>query len=601
MKKSILNLALDQVEQARSTWIELAAMGRMAAKLPQLQPRGHWSSARMLEERASQSPDAVLLAFAEARYTLRDVDRAVNRYANFFQSNGIRPGDVVGLVMDSRPEFLFAITALNRQRAVAALINATLVGPALAHSLDVAKPKAILVGSECAEALAQALPLASAAPAQVWLQQESAASDTFGFAPINSALAAQSERPPRGVGLPETSDAMCYIYTSGTTGMPKAAVISNQRWLSGSVWMGRSVAEAGPGDVIYCALPLYHTAALCGGWGAALASGAVLALRRKFSAAECSADLRRFNATILLYVGELCRYWLAQAPTPQDREHRLRLALGSGLRADTWERFQARFGVPLIREMYGATEGNAPLVNFEGRPGMLGRLRHGQILVRFDAGTSRPARTAQGRCERVGIGEAGLLLAKITAATKFEGYLDDERATEGKIVRGVIEPGDSYFNTGDVLQLHEGDWVSFVERLGDTYRWKGENVSTTQVAELVERFAGVREVNVYGVQVPGCEGRAGMACIVREDAFHLDDFADHVTSSMPRHQRPLFLRLLQEMKTTATLKYTKVEYQQEGYDPGRVRDPLYYFDGLRYVPLNQKAYEQIQTGELQLG
>jgi acyl-CoA synthetase (AMP-forming)/AMP-acid ligase II len=390
---------------------------------------------------------------------------------------------------------------------------------------------------------------------------------------------------------------MCYIYTSGTTGLPKAAIITNQRFLMASTMFGCILGEATPGDTVYMTLPLYHSNGMFGGWGATLLSGAALALRRKFSASNFWKDVRDFDATVFIYIGELCRYLLNHTSTPDERDHRLRLGIGNGLRPDIWEKFQARFGVPLIREFYGATEGNAPLMNLEGRQGMVGRLRSGQIIVQCDPSTGEVIRNAQGRCQPVAVGERGLLLGKITNLTRFDGYVD-EAATQNKILHDVLAPGDRYFNSGDLMQLHPGSWVSFADRVGDTIRWKGENVSTNEVAETLNGARGVLESNVYGVQVANAEGRCGMASLRVGDDFDLGEFAAYVTRELPSYQRPHFLRLQGDMRVTGTFKHQKVDYREEGYDPHRVADPLYFLDGEHYVRIDEELHRKLTSGEV---
>jgi acyl-CoA synthetase (AMP-forming)/AMP-acid ligase II len=262
-----------------------------------------------------------------------------------------------------------------------------------------------------------------------------------------------------------------------------------------------------------------------------------------------------------------------------------------------WEPFQKRFGVPLIREFYMATESNAPIVNFEGRPGMLGRLKPGQVLVRCDETTGEVIRNRQGFCERVKVGQKGMLLGRINPLVTFDGYVD-KTATDKKLMKDVFKKGDSYFNTGDLLQLHEDAWVSFADRVGDTFRWKGENVSTNEVAEVLNGAKGVLESNVYGVAVPGNEGRAGMASINTNGELDLNEFARYVVSRLPAYQRPYFLRLQQEMRVTGTFKHQKTGYRDEGFDPAKVSDPLFFLDGDSYVPIDQSLFQRLQAGEV---
>jgi acyl-CoA synthetase (AMP-forming)/AMP-acid ligase II len=367
--------------------------------------------------------------------------------------------------------------------------------------------------------------------------------------------------------------------------------------MASSYLFGGAIMDATPRDIIYMCLPLYHSNAMFGGVGAMLVTGAALALRRRFSTSQFWDDVRKFDASIFVYIGELCRYLLNGPKSPNERSHRLRLGVGNGLRGDIWEAFQRRFGVPLIREFYGATEGNAPLVNFEGRPGMIGRLKPGQVLVRCDESTGEIRRTREGRCEEVSEGEKGILLVHINPLFAFDGYLD-KKATEKKVVTDAFRKGDKYFNSGDILNLHDNHWVSFADRVGDTFRWKGENVSTNEVAEVLNKAPGVLESNVYGVAVPGSEGKAGMASLNVSDNFDVGNLGPYVLHNFPAYQRPYFVRVQRDMRVTGTFKHQKVAYRDEGYDPRKVEDPLYFLDGDKYVRIDEKLYKRLAAAEI---
>jgi acyl-CoA synthetase (AMP-forming)/AMP-acid ligase II len=587
------------LERVQSTWTELQGVGRVLRALPALNPLGHRSCARLLQELATHAPHRLGLAYQDERWTWQEINDRANQYAHFAIQQRLRRGDVVALSMDNRPDYLFITAGLNRLGVISALINTHLTGPALVHAIKAAKPKALLVGSEHVKALNDVLPeLPRLSTRNVWVQGDPDRPEgSSSFRIINDEVAACSSDEPHGE-LPETMAPMCYIYTSGTTGLPKAAIISNQRALEAGLILGRLVGEMTPQDVLYLTLPLYHSAGFLAAWGAVLMCGATLALRRKFSASHFWDDVHDFNATMFIYIGELCRYLLNQPPTPRERHHHIRLCMGNGMRADIWRRFQSRFRIPLIREYYGATEGNLGLVNLEGRPGMIGRLvLPGIAIVRCDPLTGEIVRNRAGRCESVAVGQRGLLLGRINRLTSFDGYLD-RAATRKKIVRDVFRKGDAYFNTGDVVQLHPDSWVSFADRVGDTFRWKGENVSTEEVAEILSHAKGLQEANVYGVPVNGTEGRVGMASVVVASGFDLNAFARYVTNNLASYQRPYFLRMVPDMRVTGTFKHQKHDYRNEGYDPSRVTDPLYYFDGSQYVPIDDGLYNRLTAGEI---
>jgi len=580
---------------------EWRAMGRLLRHAPRaLRPSAPWNASRLLAERAAQDPTGTGLLYLDRRFTWSELDRSVDRTARALQDSGVGPGDVVSLLMDNRPEFLFAVTALSRLRAVGALINTNVTGRALEHAIGVGKPRLVLAGAEHAEKLREVLPtLAGLGREGVLAWRDEGAPAPSDLASFDALLEAAAPAPA-DVGPPRADECMCYIYTSGTTGLPKAAIIRNQRWLLAGALFGSAVLELGRGDVVYVPLPLYHSNAMFAGWGAALVTGAGMALRRKFSASQFWNDVQRFDASAFVYIGELCRYLLNQPERPEERSHRLRVITGNGLRPDIWARFQERFRVPLIREFYGATEGNTPLVNMIGRPGMVGRLQPSQAVARCDLETGEILRGPDGRCERVRPGETGLLLGRIGGITSYDGYVDAE-ATRRKILTDVFRPVDRWFNTGDLVLFHEDGWISFADRVGDTFRWKGENVSTNEVAEILNGSPGVLESNVFGVQVPGAEGRAGMACLRCGADFSLEKFTAYVIERLPLYQRPYFLRLLDdEMRITGTFKQQKTDYRREGYDPAQVRDPLYFFDGEGFAPLDADLFEALQAGRIAL-
>ncbi len=560
-------------------------------------PSSRWSPARLVERNANNIGDKPALLFLDERFTWAQVNERANQYAHMLQGRGIRHADVIALVMDNRPDFIFAQMGASKVGAVTALINSNLNGKALVHAINCAKPKLVIVGSEHTDVIQSvASGLEIEGGGGIVVQAEPGAKP--GALPwINDELAA---RPTTNPGMPKESrnkDATSYIYTSGTTGLPKAAIITNQRYMSATALFARGMYELKEGDVLYVTLPLYHSSAQFIGWGSCALTGATLALRRKFSASGFWTDAHKYGATHFLYIGELCRYLLNSPKSELEKGHKIRMGVGNGLRPDIWKEFQERFGIALMREFYAATEGNAPLLNFDGRPGMVGRLRSGLILLKCDLATGEPIRNAAGFCEVVTQGSTGLLVAKINPVIKFDGYLD-KAATEKKILRGVLKPGDMYFNSGDLLTLHDDNWVAFADRVGDTFRWKGENVSTNEVGEALNGFPGVLESNVYGVTVVGAEGRAGMASLNVDDRFELSAFAGHVQQKLPVYMRPYFIRVQKQMKITETFKHQKVDYRDQAYDPAKVTDPLYYLDGDRYVPIDNALYKRLMSGEI---
>ncbi|PKQ00438.1 MAG: long-chain-acyl-CoA synthetase, partial [Alphaproteobacteria bacterium HGW-Alphaproteobacteria-12] len=407
-------------------------------------------------------------------------------------------------------------------------------------------------------------------------------------------------------------DDALFIYTSGTTGNPKAARITHIRLLSmmGAFAAGSNATEK---DRMYLVMPLYHSAGGVCAVGIALTVGGAVIIRQKFSATQFWDDAVKYKATIFQYIGELCRYLLNTPPHPKERKHRLRMAVGNGLRPEIWLPFQKRFKIPHILEFYGATEGNVALMNFDGTPGAVGRIpgwakkKFNVELVKFDIENEKPVRGPNGFCIPTDIGEAGEALGRISndpdqPTGRFDGYARREE-TEKKILRDVFETGDMWFRSGDLLRKDKRGYFYFVDRIGDTFRWKGENVATSEVAEAISVFPGVKEANVYGVHVPHTDGRAGMASIVVGDAsIDLGQFRTQMLKELPDYAVPVFLRVQPEMEVTGTFKHRKVELVKEGFDPSAIEEPIYFNCPTRkkYVPVDEALYGQICSAEVRL-
>jgi acyl-CoA synthetase (AMP-forming)/AMP-acid ligase II len=576
---------------------------RLALAARRILPSASVNPAKRVEDWARRTPENLALAYREERCSWREYNHRANRYACWFLEQGIRAGDVVALLMDNRPDFLFVVMGLNKIGAASALINTNLTGRALLHAMQASGAKKLLAGSEHLPKLDEVLGELPGLSAEQDLYVQCEKGEGAGGAGrvIDDEVAACSSAERSGSHRPRASEHCCYIYTSGTTGLPKAALIRNQRILAAGTLFGHLMFQSDSDDVIYVPLPLYHSSAIFLGVGSSLATGAAVALRRKFSTSNFSKDVRDFGASGFLYIGELCRYLMNTPVQKGERDHRLRVAVGNGLRPDIWQAFQERFGLPVVREFYGATEGIALTINTEGRPGMMGRMLPGQALLRCDPESGEPIRSAAGFCERVKPGEVGLLVSRISGVLPFDGYVD-RRATQKKILEDVFKKGDRYFDSGDLIELHESRWLSFVDRIGDTFRWKGENVSTNEVTEILSGAEGLLEANVYGVRVPGTEGRAGMAALKVRADFDLESFAAFVMEKLPGYQRPLFIRLLEgEMRATSTFKHQKVDYRNEGFDPSAIRDPLYLLRDGRYRLIDADLFASIERGEVAPG
>ena len=557
---------------------------------------------RVIDELADRHSDAPALLSGRENFSFRALAERANRYARWALAHEIAKGETIGLMMPNRPEYMAIWLGLTGVGVVVALINTNLRGPALAHCIDIVSPKHLIVAAELSEPLQSAAGHLSVIP-KIWSHGDA------DFERIDRALEpysgehlATAER--RSVTI---ADRALAIYTSGTTGLPKAANISHHRLLQWSYWFA-GLMNTSPGDRMYNCLPMYHSIGGVVATGAVLVNGGSVVVREKFSAQRFWNDICDFDCTLFQYIGELARY-LANAPeNPREHEHRLRLCCGNGLRADVWEKFQNRFGVPRILEFYAATEGNVSLYNVDGKSGAIGRVpsflahRFPLALVQFDHATGAPVRNAEGFCVRGTTGEAGEAIGRIGKGVgAFEGYTSETESNR-KILRNVFERGDAWYRTGDLMRKDASGFYYFVDRIGDTFRWKGENVATSEVATALTSFPGVTEATVYGVNVPGTEGAAGMATLVVEGTPDLAELRRHIADRLPAYARPLFLRIKDRIEVTATFKHLKNDLAHDGYDPSAITDAIYVDDPAqrRYVRLDSGHYARIQSGAVRL-
>ena len=561
-----------------------------------------------IEELARSKPDNVAIYFEDRKISYRAYNEEANKYARWALSQGLGRGDVVALLMENRPEYLIAWLGIIKTGAAAALINTNQAKQPLAHSLMISGADHLILGAELAENYASAADLLDR-PMKVW----ATGGDVPGANNLDAALARlDGTTLPVDIRRDLTTDATClYIYTSGTTGAPKAAKITHLR-LRGVMAAFSAGANATERDRMYVVLPLYHSAGGVCAIGTTLTVGGSVILRQKFSARQFWDDISRYEATLFQYIGELCRYLLNNDAHPKERTHKLRLVIGNGLRPEIWRTFQKRFKIPRVLEFYGATEGNVALMNFDGTVGAIGRVpswakkRFNVELVKFDIEKEAPVRGPDGFCMRCASGEVGEALGKIVndpamPSARFDGYARREE-TEKKILRDVFETGDAWFRTGDLMRQDKYGYFYFIDRIGDTFRWKGENVATSEVAEAISVFPGIREANVYGVHVTGADGRAGMASIVAAPGLDLQKLWQHLARELPDYAQPLFLRVQPEIEVTGTFKHRKVDLVKEGFDPAKIAEPLYFNDMIAgaFVPLDEDIYEKIARGEVRL-
>jgi fatty-acyl-CoA synthase len=587
----------------------LRGLNRTLKAVKDIDPVGDRLICDDIEAAVDAHADRVAVVFEDRQVTYRELDAYANRFANWAKNRGVRRGETVALVMPNRIEYLACWIGMTKAGVATALVNTNLTGAALAHSINIASANHVFADLDTWEAV-EAVRHQLNRAMNLWvlgLKTEQETSDRRGLdAQIKGASAVRPDRTGRQ--NIQAKDTALYIYTSGTTGLPKAAKITHAR---AQLFMRafKACTGATEKDRVYCALPLYHsTGGLCG-LGAALLNGGAFVLRRKFSASHFWTDVVEKRCTMFVYIGELCRYLVNQPEHELERKHQLRLAFGNGLRPDVWKTFQTRFAVPQILEFYGATEGNVSLFNFDGRAGAIGRIpsylrkRFNAKLIKIDLDTEEPVRDARGFCIEARPGEAGELIGAIgtEARNSYTGYAD-KAASEKKVLRDAFAKGDAWFRTGDLMRQDQDGYFYFVDRIGDTFRWKGENVSTTEVAERLAGAPGVKEITVYGVPVGDTEGKAGMVSLAVDPAvFTVEAFGRWADAELPAYARPVFVRVQSDLETTGTFKYRKVELVAEGFDRAKVADPLYFRDPESgYVELDKALHKKIAAGAVKL-
>jgi fatty-acyl-CoA synthase len=534
------------------------------------------------QRNAHRHPDRPFLRFEGKTFSYGDANAEVNRYASVLADRGVQRGDVVGVLMTNRPETMFVVLATVKLGATVGLLNHHQRDQVLAHSFGLLGSALDVVGEECQEALdSLAEPLANVLYSQ----------DLY-----SAAREAGAADPPVCTQITAKERAFL-IFTSGTTGLPKASVMTHLRWTKSMAGLGGLGIRLNPTDTLYCCLPLYHNNALTVALSSVLAGGGTFALGKQFSASRFWDEIIREKATAFIYIGELCRYLLNQPVKPVDRRHKIRLAVGNGLRPELWDEFKNRFGIDRIVEFYGASEVNIAFVNSFGvdRTAGFGPLPY--AIVEYDDATGKAERGPDGRLRRVPSGGVGLLLAKVTSRSPADGYTD-KAASEARLVRDGFKDGDVWFDTGDLVRDQGLHHIAFVDRLGDTFRWKGENVATTEVEGALTQSDAITQAVVFGVDIPGTDGKAGMAVVTLQPDAEFDGraVADLAYSQLPGYAVPLFIRVVPELEQTSTFKSRKVELRKQGYVPDA--DALYVLAGRSegYVPAYDTYADDVAAG-----
>ena len=531
--------------------------------------------AKGFQQAVRANPGGVALLYEDRRWTYKELNAWANKIAHHFSSSGLVKGDTIAINIENRPELIAVILACAKLGLCAAMLNTSLRGQVLVHSFNLVTPKAAVIGEERIaeiEEIREQLELPEhgfyfvADPEM----PDGAGASPAGYEDLIKASAASPDHDPDTIERIGLKDPLFYIYTSGTTGLPKAVVFNNGRWWKAYGGFGLAAVRLRQGDRLYCTLPFYHATGMVVCWSSVISAGAGLVLARRFSASRFWQDIRRHECTAFGYVGELCRYLHEVPPQKDDAQNPVRVIVGNGLRPGLWKAFKKRFGIERVVEFYASSEGNVAFTNVFGFDNTVGFSPVKYAIVEYDKEQERPLRDRRGFMKRAAKGQAGLLLGKISSKTPFDGYTDRQK-TEESIFRDVFRKGDAWFNTGDLMRDIGFRHAQFVDRLGDTFRWKGENVSTTEVEIILDQQSGVLESVVYGVEVPGTNGRAGMAQVrlaVPADEFDFAELAVGLRRALPSYAVPVFLRINEEaMATTGTFKHQKNRLKEQGYIP----------------------------------
>ena len=564
------------------------------------------SLAHTFQDTTNRFAERPFLYFEDEMWTYADTNKAANILATYLTSTGVKHGDRIVLFMENRPSFVISLLALNKIGAIAVLINTSLTGDPLIHCINSSDSIKCIVGAEQADALEDVLDQINITKQEDFLWSKD--TDQYSLPDWAIDLQAQLDNS-KDKNLDDTNsvkakDVACYIFTSGTTGVPKAAICPNQKLIAASINIKMAGYRINEKDCMHNSLPLYHSTGLMLGLCAVVQAGASTFIKRKFSATSFWDEVQKYNTTALVYIGELCRYLANSEPRQAEQNNPLKVMVGNGLRPDVWDTFKDRFQVNRIVEIYGASEGNALFMNLLNKNKTIGMTNADVALIEYDVAEDEVLKTDDGFCKRILNHDPGLLIVRIGPNAVFNGYTDAQ-ATEKKILRNVFDEGDAWFNTGDLIKTVDVGYslgkthYQFVDRIGDTFRWKSENVSTNEVGEILNGYKDVNMSNVYGVQIPGCEGRAGMAAFSLEDAesFDWQAFSDYVENSLPKYARPLFIRIIQEMDTTGTFKLKKNDLRNEAFDIGKVSDPIYCLkpNSSNYVALDNEWLQTINS------
>ena len=542
------------------------------------------SLAHSFQESTNKFGERPFVYFEEETWTYSEANKAANSFARYLSSNGVKHGDKVVLFMENRPYYAISLLALNKIGAIGVLINTSLTGDPLIHCINSSNSVKCIVGAERAQPLQEVLEDINISKKEDFLWVEDTNEYTLPEWAINlkANLDFDDNENLDQTNQVTAKDVACYIFTSGTTGVPKAAILPNAKLVAAATNITMAGYRINHEDCMYNCLPLYHSTGLMLGLCAAINVGASSFIKRKFSASSFWQEANKFNTTAFVYIGELCRYLINKDPSEAELNNPIVSMVGNGLRPDVWDTFKERFDIDRIIEIYGASEGNALFMNLFNKNKTIGMTSAEVALLEYDVAEDEILKNDEGFCKKITNHDPGLLIVEIGPNAVFNGYTDKE-ASEKKILRDVFKAGDAWFNTGDLIKTVDVGFAfgkehyQFVDRVGDTFRWRSENVSTNEVGEILNGYKDVNMANVYGVKVPGCEGRAGMAAFSLEDfeGFNWLEFSEYVENNLPKYARPIFIRIIQEMDTTGTFKLKKNELRDDAFNINKVVDKVF--------------------------
>ncbi|MHA2287958.1 MAG: AMP-binding protein [Promethearchaeota archaeon] len=578
--------------------------GRFGKEMSRTLSNPNQSIGTSVEEIVNDIPDKNALLYEDSSWTWDEFNEQSNVIANFFLSSGLEQGDTIALMLENSPEYLFFTTGINKVQGISALINFNLRRQALLHSLRLVEPKWIIVDGDSLPNFIEIAEKLGYSYENVYVVNNDE-NISHGFRDFQTFTKNTLKKNPDTTSNSLLRQTAFFIYTSGTTGLPKACVMENYKLFVQGNFLGIGFADTEVNDIVYIPTPLYHNLAIGVAWPAIIRTGAAIAIRKRFSATEYWKDIQKFKATFSIYVGEIPRYLLNQPVSEQEKNHTLKKLLGLGLRKEIWEKFQSRFQIEHIFEFYGLTEGHRSLINLEEIPGMVGRLNQpGLALAKVNPEKGEFYRDEDGYCVPCKPGEIGMVLLKIDKATFFTGYKNKEK-TEDKYMYDVFGKNDTFFNTNDMLMLHDDLWLSFADRFGDTYRWKGENISTLEIESVLNSYPPINQCAVYGISIPNTEGKAGMAAIRLNPSlkFDLKEFSKFVMDVFPAYSIPVFIRICdEELEVTGPYKIKKTNLRREGYSMESITDKLLIWDqsNKNYIILDDEIYQKLRMGYLNI-